>query len=210
VVAAIDKPQVVVNGPIVKTTADSPFAIEILVAGQPMRAVDEGGLAFVNVAKDQIYAIRLINKSPEEVGVILTIDGINSLAFSQNPAFKAVGKWVIAPNGTGTITGWHIQGAEAKSFKVMDYGQSAAAQFASTKDIGTITAVFCACFTGDPPPGTPPGAKGDLATGLGPSVEQRLTAVPRKFGAPKASISVRYTKPDVTDLPPPEPSALAK
>ena len=62
---------------------------------------------------------------------------------------------------------------------------------------------------GDPPPSEPP-SKGDFATGLGPAVEQKLAPVPRKFGVARASISVRYTKPDTTDLPPTEPTALAK
>jgi hypothetical protein len=140
--------------------------------------------------------------------VALSIDGINTLAFSQNPGYKQLGKWVIGRRGKGTITGWHIQGSQSRSFQVMDYGESAAAKFASTKDIGTITAVFCAAFTGDPPADEP--GKGELATGFGPPTEQRLADVVRKFGAVRGSISVRYAKPDLSDLPPGEVPVVAK
>ncbi len=74
----------------------------------------------------------------------LTIDGINSLVFSKQ--FKGVGKWVVLPGKPDVIKGWLFDGRPSRRFKVMDYGESVAAQFAATKDIGTITAVFCEAF----------------------------------------------------------------
>lgn len=205
----------------------SPYGIEILVVppkgpAQPLPAVDEGGLAFVDIGKDQLYAIRLINDSPHAAGVILTIDGINTLAFSQNPAFVQTGKWVVAPGAVGFVKGWHIGGplkprtppVGALAFKVTDYGDSAAAEMGITGDsIGTITAVFCAAWED---PRNPPkdevdlgnSSRGDLATGKGPPVDQK--AAPRflHYGRPRASISVRYSRPapDDSDLPAGEPA----
>ena len=203
ILKAIDEPQATIFGSQVKTSSDSPYAIEVLVAGQPLPAVDKSGAAVVDVKKGQAYAIRLINNSDEDVGITLTIDGINTLAFSENPGYKQLGKWVIAARSVGTVRGWHIAGNQARQFEVMDYGASAAAKFASTKDIGTITATFCVAFTGNPPADEPQlRGKGELATGLGAPTEQKLTDVVRKYGAVRAAISVRYAKPDESDLPP--------
>jgi hypothetical protein len=204
VVAAIDQPQIFINEGIVKATAESPYAIEVLIAGQPTPAESREGTAFVQIQKEQIYAVRLINNSDEDVGVTLAIDGVNTLEFSQNPAYRQLGKWVVGARSTGIVTGWHILGNQSHSFQVMDYANSAAAKVSSTRDIGTITAVFCAAFTGDPPPDEPAKGKGGVATGFGPPTEQRLADVVRKFGVVRGSVSVRYDKPQ-TELPPGEP-----
>jgi hypothetical protein len=223
VVQAIDKPQVTVEAPaaaapaapgappavpsVVKPTPQSPFAMEVLIGGKPIAGAVEDGAAFVAIPRDAIYEIRLINNSDDDVGVTLTIDGINTLAFSQTPGFKELGKWVIGRRSSGLIRGWHIQGPISKSFKVMDYGESAAAKFAATKDIGTITAVFCGAFVGPLPPNEQAllkGAKGQDATGFGPDVEQKFAPVVRSYGADRAAISIRYSKPDLSDLPPAE------
>jgi hypothetical protein len=205
VAAAIDKPQVFIREAIVKATQQSPYAIEVMIAGQPIPAEDREGTAFVQIQKEQIYAVRLINNSDEDVGVTLTIDGVNTLEFSQNPAYRQLGKWVVGARSTGIVTGWHIQGNESRSFQVVDFPNSAAAQVSSTKDIGTITAVFCAAFTDQPPADEPPATgRGGLATGFGPPTEQKLADVVRKFGVVRGAISVRYDKPQ-TELPPIEP-----
>jgi hypothetical protein len=204
VVAAIDKPQIFVNEGIIKAGSESPYGIEVLIGGQPVPADIREGTAFVDIQREQIYAVRLINNSNEDVGVTLTIDGVNTLEFSQNPAYRQLGKWVVAAHGTGVVTGWHIVGNQSHSFQVLDYANSAAAKVSSTKDIGTITAVFCAAFTGDPPPDEPATGKGGVATGFGPPTEQKLADVVRKFGVVRGAVSVRYDKPQ-TELPPAEP-----
>lgn len=207
-------PPAVAGGPglpaipsLVKAAPQSPFAMEVLIGGKPIAGAVQDGAAFVGIPKDAIYEIRLYNNSDQDVGVTLTIDGINTLVFSRTPGFKEVGKWVIGRRSTGLIRGWHIEGPVSKSFKVMDYGESAAAQFAATKDIGTITAVFCGAFNGPLPleeATALAGAKGQLATGFGPDVEQKHVPVQRTYGLDRAAISIRYAKPDESDLPPAE------
>jgi hypothetical protein len=215
--AAIDSPKVAIEKALVKAAPASPFAVELLINGQPVPPVVEGGAAFVNIPKGAEYEIRLVNNSGKPAGVTLTIDGISSLSFS--PRFKAIGKWVVLPGAPNIIKGWLFDDKPARRFKVMDYGESAAAQFASTKDIGTITAVFCEAFE---PGKLPPeqqkllATRDQLATGLGAEVDFRAKPVSFQFGADVTAISIRYAKPDESDLPPLEgtpptsPPVLAK
>jgi hypothetical protein len=212
--AAIDNPKVTVEKALVKAAPASPYAVEILINGQPIAPAIDGGVAFVDIPKGAQYEIRLINNSDLPAGVMLTIDGINSLVFSKT--FAPVGKWVILPGKPGVISGWLADPpAKTAGFKVMDYGESVAAQSAATKDIGTITAVFCAAFEpGKLPEAERKGTRGQLATGLGAPVEQRVTPVSFEFGLDRAAVSIRYAKPDLSDLPPtetktPGPATLA-
>lgn len=220
IVQSIDKPKVVVEtappGPgapagvasptLVKAAPESPFAMEILIAGKPIVGAVVDNSAFVDIPRDAIYAVRLINNSDIDVGVTLAIDGINTLEFSEVPSFKQIGKWVIGKKSSGVITGWFFKPGDTKSFQVMELAKTpAAAKAAASKDIGTITAVFCGAFEGPLPPSENV-IKGD-ATGFGPQVVQNFKPVTRNFGLDRAAISIRYTKPD--DLPPTETPPVA-
>jgi hypothetical protein len=208
--AAIDSPQVTVDKAVVKAAPSSPYAVELLINGQPITPAIEAGVAFVDIPLGAEYEIRLINNSDLPAGVTLAIDGINSLVFSEQ--FKGLGKWVVLPGKPGVIKGWFFDNAPARRFKVMDYGESVAARFAATKDIGTITAVFCGAF----PPGKLPenerkviASRGQAATGLGSPVDQRVSLVNFEYGLDRAAVSIRYAKPDLSDLPPGEPNNAA-
>jgi hypothetical protein len=206
--AAIDNPQVTVDKAVVKAAPASPYAVEILIKGQPIAPAIDGGVAFVDIPKGAEYEIRLINNSDLPAGVTLTIDGINSLVFSKQ--FAPLGKWVVLPGKPGIIRGWLFDGAPSRAFRVLDYGESVAAQSAATKDIGTITAVFCAAFEpGKLPEAERKGTRGQLATGLGSPVDQKLQLVSFEYGLDRAAVSIRYAKPDLSDLPPAEPNAAA-
>lgn len=195
IAAAKDQPVVALTGAQVRTAPGSPFAVEVLALnGQPLPAANNGGQAFVDIPKGQSYLIRLHNQSPQDVGVSLTIDGINTLAFSQNKAFRDLGVWVIPAGGQGTIRGWHEIGNRSAQFTVMDIANTPAAQFGASDQVGVITATFMAAFEAALPPGEViPGVK-SVGTGKGPPIDQPLKEVVRAFGAVKEAISVRYAR----------------
>jgi hypothetical protein len=186
---------VAVTGTQIRTGPSSPFAIEVLALnGQPLPPANVNGQAFVGIPKGQSYLIRLHNQSPQDVGVALTIDGINTLAFSQNKAFRDLGVWVIAAGGFGTIRGWHEIGNRSAQFTVMDIANTPAAQFGASAQVGVITATFMAAFAAALPPSEViPGVK-SVGTGKGPPIDQPLKEVERAFGAVKEAISVRYAR----------------
>ena len=196
----IDMRQVHIAGSRVAADASSPFAIEVLVADKPREASDDKGRAFVQIKRDEIYAVRLINNSPNEVAVELTIDGLSMFAFSKlrdaadRPRYNRV---VIAAGKSLLIKGWHRDNSVSDSFLVTEYAKSAAAKLPSTADVGTITASFAAAWPqgGTLPEGEPAnGEKSGDATGFGPPVEAKFMEVKRSLGVNRATVSVRYTR----------------
>ncbi len=163
--------------------------------------------------REQEYAIRLINRSNLEMGVRLTIDGLNIFHFSElrQPATLASGKpnprkgepqydLVLVPaRGEVIVPGWFRNNKKVLAFKVMEYGQTAASQFGKDDaPVGTITATFAAVWEKEPPSDEPPVAHGagDDGTGFGKPKEIDAKAVQRNVGAARASVSVRYTVPN--------------
>jgi hypothetical protein len=196
IAASLQQARPFLEGPVVKTAAASPLAMQILVNGQSLPLTQAGGGPFVELGKDQRYAIRLINDSAGDVGVTLSIDGINTLAFSKNRSYRELGMWIIPAHSSGVVRGWHIEGDVASSFVVTDLFNAPAAQLGATANVGTITASFCAAFEGsDLPPGEPvPTSKDQLATGKGPPINQPLKELQRHFGVVRETISVRYAR----------------
>jgi hypothetical protein len=194
------RPRAPISGARILAAPRSPYAIEILVKGQeqPYRArtpTDDEGLAFVPIRRGEAYAVRLINNSPHEAAVSLTIDGLSMFAFSES---KKASRIIVPAGGSTTIRGWHRTDRESNEFLVTEYAKGAAALLKSDPSkVGTITATFAAAWEkkrpeDEPPP--PPSAPADDATGLGKKVEVKFTRVNRQVGVTRAAISVRYTK----------------
>lgn len=198
------------GGTAVSATESSPYRIEILLRdGQsltPVPVEDFSGFALVGLSKGQEYVIRLHNASDIDVGVKLTIDGVNTFEFSQNAGFRNLGMWMIPAGQVGTVDGWHVSNSESLSFLVTDVPDSAIASLQrETTAIGTISASFFPAWTGDDVPEVEliGKAKGDIGTGLGAKVASTYETVSRHFGKTLlAAVSVRYEKPDPpVDLP---------
>ena len=177
-------PKAYLDGSVVLAGDKSPFGVELLVADKPVKAEDREGLAFVPVPREQEYTVKLVNRSPLEMGVRLTIDGLSAVlvlraaAPAQLPDGKAnplrgqpACDLVIVPARSEVIVpGWLISTKKVLGFKVMDYPQTAVAQLGQDRaPTGTITATFSASWEKDPPADEPPGTRGpgDNGTGFG-------------------------------------------
>jgi hypothetical protein len=207
---AVDNPKVHLASTRISADAESPYAIEILVKSgsdhRPRAASrDDDGFAFLKIRRDEIYAVKLINDSPYDAAVTLTIDGLSVFAFSDNTNYT---HWIVPSKKPLTVPGWHRTNKVSDSFQVTEYAKGAAAEkLPSSSSVGTITAGFAAAWPkdGHPPEdeasATKGGRSGD-ATGKGPPVETNFTEVVREIGRLRASVSVRYTKDeDPKDLP---------
>jgi hypothetical protein len=194
---SIEGPQVHVVGARVSARPESPYAIEVLVNrdGQyaPRPATrDRDGFAFVSIARGELYAVRLINDSPLDAAVTLTIDGLSVFAFSEKPSYTSV---IVPARSSSDIKGWFRTTEIANAFQVNEYAKSAAAEKLpdSGDGVGTITAGFAATWPkGDPPP------EGEA------SAPRRSRMVTREVGKLRAAISVRYAK-DAASGPPTNP-----
>jgi len=207
---SLDNPKAHVQGSRVSAAADSPYAVEILAAPQrganyqPQSATVQNGQAFVPLRRGEVFGVRLINKSPHDAAVTLTIDGLNLYAFSDvkdpktgRPRYAAV----IVPVGQEVfLPGWHRTNEVSEEFVITEYAKSAAAELKSTAPTGTVTAAFAAAWPKDkvPPADEPSSQNGNSrsadAVGRGAKVAQKFVELERHIGVVRATVSVRYTK----------------
>jgi hypothetical protein len=106
----IDNPKPLIRDTHVKAEK-SPFAIEVLVADadlpkrsekdySPRTPQVQEGLAYISIARDQVYAVKVINDSDYEAAVDLRIDGLNMFIFSEVRDPKTGGpklRYVVLP-----------------------------------------------------------------------------------------------------------------
>jgi hypothetical protein len=190
------------------SAAGAPYAIEVLVKSGgkylPRAAKEEDGLAFVPIKRDEVYAIRLVNDSPHEAAVTVTVDGLNVFTFSEirdkktgRPCFSRL---ILKPKSSYLLKGWHKTNERSNEFLVTAYDKSAAAELGSTANIGTITVSFAAAWpkNGKPPADEPRNpdkhARSADATARGLEFHEKFTEVQRDFGVTRAAVSVRYAK----------------
>ena len=186
---------------------ESPYAIEVLVKSpendfRPRAATIIEGQAFVALAREQVYAVRLINDSDLDSAVILAVDGLSVFAFSDQLADRDA-RLIIPKHSNSLIVGWYRNDGPKGSneFLVARLSEAAVAKQMpqSSSQIGMVTATFAAAWPKDAP--APPGeepfipTKDDLATAIGKPIDQPFKRVDYLFGKTKAAITVRYNKP---------------
>jgi hypothetical protein len=163
-------------------------------------ALDRDGLAFVKIARGEVYAIKVINKADHDVAVTVAIDGLSLFAFSENQSYEVL----IVPKGKeGIIPGWHISNQRSDAFQVAEYAKSAVAKLLSTStSVGTISVSFRAAWPlGSPPPAdegdVKQGSRDADATARGRQIDPKFTRydeVTSNIGKFRESIGVHYNK----------------
>jgi hypothetical protein len=181
-------PQFTLSG---STVTVGSYAMEILVkdtAGklQGRTLTQKSDSPFVTFDQKEVYAVRLVNRSKQEMAATLTVDGVNVFTFSEVPGMSN-SRYIIPANGSVEIPGWYKNAETAAEFKITDYPNSAAAKVRSTGKIGVINAVFAPAYKVY-------AVRVDPATGVGDDVKFKTNKVDRNFGPPAASITVRYGK----------------
>jgi hypothetical protein len=87
------------------------------------------------------YAVRLTNRSPERVLVVLSVDGVN--AISGQTADTGQGGYVLEPYQTTEVAGWRKSMRDVAQFYFADFGDSYATRTGRPHDVGVIgVAVF--------------------------------------------------------------------
>jgi hypothetical protein len=185
----------------------SPFAVEILAkplkdhaAGKavPRPLKEEGGQAEVEIARDELYEVKVYNDSDKEVAVNLEIDGINVFHFSEErtkdnqPLFS---HYIIPKKSSATIKGWFkkLKGpGNDLGFLVVGHGQGAIGKVEKPArgKVGVIHATFHGCTP------LPSGARaaGGNETGFGPPVDVQREPLKREIGPVLSGVSIRYSR----------------
>ena len=219
---AVAKPQFYLEGTKIRSRAESPYAIEILVkplenpaqlTAQPRAPQDSAGEAFVDIKQNELYEVKIYNDSGRPVAVALTVDSLDVFHFSndrgpdgrpqfgffilQPKGFKEAADSESAPSdGTLTIVGWHksVAGRENfLSFLVTEHGKGAVSQ-PGVKARGKV-GVIAVQFSECRPLAKGAKAAAGNETGFGPPREVRQKPVRYEVEPPHDFISVRYTRP---------------
>jgi hypothetical protein len=201
---AREKPTVHVQGSVIKAKANSAFSVELLVGNQPRPASMKDGEAFVDIRRDEIYAVKVTNHSDREAAVTLTIDGLDVFSFSDDidaetkrPKFSF---YIVPPKSAILINGWHKTSDPKRSdnvlsFLVTEYGKGAASAAKSTGEVGVMTLTFA--FAGEHPEDLPAEETKSAAgneTGFGPPRSEKFETVKRNIGVVRDVVTVRYTR----------------
>lgn len=195
------------NNTLISSTADSKYAVEMLVkpledndkvAAGGRKADNEKGLAFVPIDEKELYEVKVYNNSDKPAAVSLTIDGLDVFHFSKDRNDKGDPKFthfILQAGDSFAIPGWHnsLEGTENYlSFQVMEYGKGAVtkAGISSRGKVGVIHCQFANCSP-IPDGGKP---KTGSETGFGPPRELQQKAVAYEVDSPHDFVTVRYTR----------------
>jgi hypothetical protein len=198
-------PKVTIDGPRIRAAAASKLAVEIRVKGEkdagpskPRDAKVVGGQAFVDIQRGEVYQVVIHNGGSRQVGVALTIDGLDAFTFSEvlNPKTKKhkYTHYVVDAGKSATIVGWHLRDQPPdnySSFLVTEYGKGASARagIASSKEdkIGVLTVAFSLTLpAGD--------SRGNGETGFGPPISVKVEPLHLDFEQPHEFVTVRYAR----------------
>jgi hypothetical protein len=119
----------------------SGFGLTVLVDASPRPEYGMDGKIYVEAIKGREYQLRITNPLPCRVAVALSVDGLNTINAKHTNA-RSASKWVLEPYQTITISGWQINGSEARKFYFTGEKQSYGAFLGQTEDLGIIEAVF--------------------------------------------------------------------
>jgi hypothetical protein len=194
---SLDDPPVHLADTLIKTRADSPYAIEVLVKQsstyKPRAAhIAAQQIPLVTINNNEVYAVRLINNSPHDAAVALTIDGLTMYSFSE----KQYTFVIVPPKSSTLIKGWHLSNEQTQEFKVTEFPASASAKLklSPSEKTGTICAAFSAAWTSDANKPNDESTTRGLATGFGDVIDQKFVEVKRHIGNMREAIVVRYTR----------------
>lgn len=117
------------------------FRMSVEMDGMARPEYAARGTVYVEAVRGREYALRLTNPLPCRVAVALSVDGLNTINASHTSA-RSAAKWVLGPYETVTITGWQVNGSEARRFYFTGERDSYGAALGKTQDLGVIEAVF--------------------------------------------------------------------
>jgi hypothetical protein len=116
---------------------------ELQVAPNGRAAADEylhQGNMWVEGREGSRYVLRFINRSPQRVCVIFSVDGLDTI--KGQPAGPNSEGYIVDANSTLEVPGWKLDSATAAEFYFNRIGKSyAAASGASTSNVGVIGAM---------------------------------------------------------------------
>lgn len=201
IVDQVKKPRVVIIGDQTRSSKDSKFGIEVRVVeprgskGRTPKIVNKK--SFVDLELGEEYEVVLHNRADFMAAVSLNIDGVNIFVDAKDAAKKS--KIILRPGKSARIPGWYITASKSKAFLISGYEDSVAKRVGSTLKVGTISAVFQACWEKDsPPPADEPAGTAKSvgkATSQGRDIEQKYKKLGNlNYGVIRSVVNIRYDR----------------
>lgn len=127
------------------------FGMTVVVNGSPRPEYASGSTLYIEAVNGREYEIRITNPLSCRVAVALSVDGLNTINAKHTDA-RTASKWILGPYETITLSGWQINGSEARKFYFTGERHSYGALLGQTNDLGVIEAVFFKEKVQPPPP----------------------------------------------------------
>jgi hypothetical protein len=113
----------------VPEAAGSLVAVTVEVDGRPVSlypAPDGSGRFYVEARKGSRYAVDLVNRTADRIGVVLTVDGLNAISGQRD---EGIGRmYVLDPWERAAVQGWRTSLQEVRQFNFVDERVSYAAR----------------------------------------------------------------------------------
>jgi hypothetical protein len=126
--AALAQPALAHPRGLIETPADL-VAVSVEIDGRPASlypAPDGSGRFYVEARRGSRYAVVLANRTPERIGVVLTVDGLNAISGERDAGRGRM--YVLDPWQRTTIQGWRTSLQEVRQFTFVDERASYAAR----------------------------------------------------------------------------------
>lgn len=119
----------------------SPYEVQVLVNGQPVREYRHQGDWFIEGRKDARYAIRVINRTARRVEVVVTVDGLDVLD-GRPGDYRTRRGYVLRPWQTYDIEGFRLDMGRVAAFRFSTVARSYAARTGDARNVGVIGVAF--------------------------------------------------------------------
>jgi len=117
------------------------FDVSVLIGGNESSEYDSRGKIYIEALRGRDFSLRVRNPTCQRIAVALSVDGLNVVDAKHTTAREAT-KWLLAAGETIDIPGWQMSGQTARRFFFTETKNSYAKWIGSTRNVGTIEAVF--------------------------------------------------------------------
>jgi uncharacterized caspase-like protein len=180
-----------VNGTSIQPAAGSKFGVEIVKVAPgekefpPLRPDRRDGVPVVGLREGDSFAIKLKNDNDFEVGVQVSVDGLDTLMLSTRE--KQSGRfWILQPHQIAMIKGWPLTDNRIALFRVGEFPNSIAGASVGREKQGSVCVSFHELKTPRAGIGAAPGpVERELGSSESPSL-----------GELRSAVTVRYSRDD--------------